>query len=301
MRRLSRPIVDPTDVYDACASGFNDLSLASRFTTARAKVIASFQEYELRASAHQLFSFKASDRGNDSQHVLAEMTKKEFIDLYSMQMVGEGKPGRKYYDRLMMLAPLGKCPYCGFGQASTLDHFLSKSRYPAFSILCANLVPVCTDCNKGKVASVVTQDTQMLHPYFEGVTIEAEPWLFAEVIESAPATVHYFVQPPDSWSGGLTQRVANYFSELKLASRFAVEAAAELAGLGGLLDELETRDVRQAHLSRMARVERRDRKNSWKAALYEALAESNWFLCGGYRNRKSLNAATGRLENITSY
>lgn len=284
MRRLDKLLVDPAEVYDACTSGIDDPTLVGRFTTARTEVIASFQEFERRASTHQLFSYMASDWGNGSQQVLAGMTKNEFIDLYSKQMVGEGKLGRKYYDRLMMLSPLGKCPFCGFGQASTLDHFLSKARYPAFSVLCANLVPVCTDCNKGKGASVVTEDTQMLHPYFEGSIVETEPWLFAEVIESAPATVRYFVQPPDYWPRDLSQRVANYFSNLKLARRFAVEAAAELSGLGGLLDELETQDVRQVHLSRMARIERINRKNSWKAALYEALAESNWFQSGGYCN-----------------
>jgi 5-methylcytosine-specific restriction endonuclease McrA len=132
------------------------------------------------------------------QQVLGGMTKSEFTDLYRVQMVGEGKPGRKYYDQLMMLAPLQKCPYCGFGQASTLDHFLSKARYPAFSVLSTNLVPACTDCNKGKGASAVTQEIQTLHPYFEQDVIETEPWLYAEVIECAPPAARYFVQPPSS-------------------------------------------------------------------------------------------------------
>ena len=284
MRRLSRPIVDPAEVYDACASGIDDPVLAGRFSAARADVIASFQEYDLRASIHQLFTFMASAWGNETQLVLAGMAKKEFVELYSEQMVGEGKPGRRYYDKLMMLAPLGKCPFCGFGQASTLDHFLSKARYPVFSVLCANLVPACTDCNKGKQASVITQDAQMLHPYFEGAIVEPDLWLFAEVVESAPATVRYFVQPPDPWPGDLTQRVVNYFSDLDLARRFAVEAAAELAGLAEMLDELGTQYLRREHLLLVARIERKSRKNSWKAALYEALAASDWFQNGGYRN-----------------
>lgn len=284
MRRINRLIVDPAEVYDACASGIGDPALAGRFTTARAEVIASFQEYDLRACTHQLFSFIASARGNETQQVLVGITKKEFLELYSKHMVSERKPGRKYYDRLMMLAPLGKCPFCGFGQASTLDHFLSKAHYPAFSVLLANLVPACADCNKGKGALVATQDTQMLHPYFEGAIVETDPWLFAEVIESAPATVRYFVQPPDCWPADLTQRVANHFRDLNLALRFAIEAAAELAGLADLLDALKTRALREAHVSMMAQVERKNRTNSWRAALYEALAKSAWFQDSGYRN-----------------
>jgi hypothetical protein len=284
MRRLNSPIIDPAEIYDACVSGISDPALAGRFTIARAEVIDNFQKYGLQASTNELFSFIASARGKGEQQVLAGITKEEFVELYSKQMVGDGKPGRKYYDRLMMLAPHGKCPLCGFGQVSTLDHFLSKARYPAFSVLCTNLVPACTDCNKVKGASVVTPDTQMLHPYFEGTIVETEPWLFAEVIESAPAVVRYFVQPPDFWPGELNQRVSNYFSDLNLARRFGVEAAAEIAGLADLLEKLKTWDLIHAHLSLVAQVEREKRKNSWKAALYEALATSAWFLDGGYRN-----------------
>jgi len=283
MKRLATPTLDPVEVYDACASGIADSALAQRFIAARDEVVANFNEYSRLANVHQLCSFEASTRGDDSQQVLAGVTKKEFVDLYSKQMVSEGKSGRTYYDRLMMLAPLGKCPFCGFGQASTLDHFLSKARYPAFSVLCTNLVPACTDCNKGKGASVVTPNTQILHPYFERDVVETEPWLFAEVMESTPPTVRYFVQPPDTWPEDLLQRVSNYFKDLDLARRFGVEAAAEIAGLAELLDELGTQDLRQQHLSTVARVERRSRKNSWKAALFEALAANSWFQVTGYR------------------
>ena len=208
MRCLDKPIVDYGDVYDACASGIDDAVMAARFNTARADVIAAFKNYELLGSSHQLYMSVASAWGNNTQLVLADITKKEFVDLYSDQMVGNNKPGRNHYDRLMMLAPLGKCPFCGFGQAKTLDHFLSKACYPAFSVLCVNLVPVCTDCNKGKVASVLTQNNQILHPYFEDKIVETVTWLFAEVIESGSVSVRYIVQPPDTMTADLRQRIA---------------------------------------------------------------------------------------------
>lgn len=288
MKRLATPTLDTTQVYDACVSGIVNSALAQRFVAARDQVIANFNEYSRRAKIHQLFSFSASAWGNDMQQVLGDLTKKDFVDLYSKQMVSEGLPGRTYYDRLMMLAPLGKCPYCGFGQASTLDHFLSKARYPAFSVLSTNLVPACTDCNKGKSAAIVASDTQILHPYFESEAVETEPWLFAEVLESTPPTVRFFVQTPAPWPEDLRLRVSNYFRDLELARRFAVEAAAEIAGLAELLDELGGQDSRRQHLSTVARIERRSRKNSWKAALFEALAASNWFQSTGYRTQTAV-------------
>lgn len=290
MKRLDKPVINPIEIFDACGSGIADSALTQRLQDARDAMINNYENYERRADVHQLFLFQASAWGNDAQQVISDITKGEFTSLYSNQMVGSGRPGRKYYDQLIMLAPLGKCPLCGFGHATTLDHFLSKSRYPAFSVLCTNLVPACSDCNSSKGASVITEATQILHPYFEGNIIETESWLFAEVIESKPATVRYFVKPPNNWPTDLSQRIANYFNDLSLARRFAVEAASELAGLTQILDMLDTHDVRHAHLSRISQIERRHRKNLWKAALYEALASSEWFQDGGYRNPVQLNA-----------
>jgi hypothetical protein len=284
VRRIKPLAVNHGHVYDACLSGINDAALARRFAAARAEAILGYQEYELRAGNHQLFSFEASQWGKEKQLVLGGMTKEEFVDLYLKQMVGDEKPGRKYYDQLMMLAPLQKCPFCGFGQARTLDHFLSKALYPAFSILPSNLVPSCTDCNKGKSASALTQADQILHPYFEEATVESECWLFAEVIQSAPATVRYFVKPPDLWSCKLKQRIARHFDDFDLGKRFAVEAGTDLAGLALSLSDQATINAKRDHLACVSMTEHKLYKNSWKAALYSALASSEWYLSGGYHN-----------------
>lgn len=282
MIRLTGLANDPADIFDACVNGIDHPELKARFLAVRADTIAKFQEYRERAAANKLHLFHASAWGNDDQVVAGTISKKEFVDLYSVYMVGKNKPARTYYDQLMMLAPLGKCPLCGFGQASTLDHFLSKSRYPGFSALSLNLIPACADCNKGKGSAVLNDLNQTVHPYFESEAIENCPWLFAEIIKSTPITVRYFVKPPDSWSGDLTERVKNTFADLDLARRYAVEAAADLAGLRGMMHDIPTFEIRAEHLARIARIERRDRKNSWKAALYEALANTPWYLQEGY-------------------
>ena len=59
---------------------------------------------------------------------------------------------------LMSLANTGKCPICGIGQASTLDHYLAKTIYPTYAVTPYNLVPVCKDCNFAK--SVFNNDSR---------------------------------------------------------------------------------------------------------------------------------------------
>lgn len=283
MRRLPLPNMDAADVYASCVSGITTQNIATRFTNQLKNVPISAQQYEMRARTHELYKFIASDRGNDGQLVLGDLTKGEFIDLYTDQLSNRRRPGRDYYDRLMRLAPLGKCPFCGFGHVSTLDHFLPKSRYPLFSVLPANLVPCCADCNKGKGFDELSEQGQIPHPYFADECIEKDCWLSAVVNETTPVTATFHPLAPAHWADDLKRRVFRYFHDFKLASRFAVEAASELTSLSDFLGQLQSSDQIGRHLRLTAQTECAHRRNSWKAALYEALSRSTWYSEGGFR------------------
>ncbi|MCK6405050.1 MAG: hypothetical protein L6Q60_03425 [Rhodocyclaceae bacterium] len=257
--------------------------LATRFNAATGEVLALANLYDGRANTSELHLFPSSPWGNGAALVLGELTKDELTALYTNHMAKRDQPGRPYYDQIMLLAPLGKCPFCGFGQVSTLDHFLSKARYPSFSVLPINLIPACTDCNKGKGAGVLDGQNQIPHPYFEGSRIETDVWLYASVHETSPATAAFSAIPPDNWPADLARRVVNYVRDLNLTTRFAIEAASELASLSDILSRFETSQLIGEYLSLIAQTERLHRKNSWKAALYEALSGSAWYREGGYR------------------
>lgn len=283
MRRLSKPDIDPGEVYASCVSGVRAADLAARFNAAAADILVLAASYEGRAKTNELHLFPSSPWGDGAALVLGGLTKDELTSLYTNHMAKRDQPGRSYYDQIMSVAPLGKCPFCGFGQVSTLDHFLSKARYPSFSVLPLNLIPACTDCNQGKGAGVLDVQNQFPHPYFEGSRIETEAWLYAKVHETSPATAAFSAIPPDNWPADLARRVVNYVRGLNLTTRFAIEAASELASLSDILSQLETSQRIGKYLSLIAQTERLHRKNSWKAALYEALSGSVWYREGGYR------------------
>ena len=283
MKRLAKPLIDFGSIYDACANEICDSAFAGKVTAARAAVLTEFAKYDSYAETHSLYSFTCGAHGEKHQMVLGGLTKSEFLKLYNDHLRNSTKPPRKYYDKLRAGAELGQCPLCGFGQVSTLDHFLPKSLYPAFSILPLNLVPACKDCNKEKVAAALTNLNQVLHPYFEDATVEADTWLFAEIVQTAPPTVRYYAQTPVPWGADLKQRVNNHFNEFRLAHRFAVEAANALPVLAYHLEGLPDLCSRTAHLLQAAHSEQRIRRNSWKAALYSALASSSWYVGGGFR------------------
>ena len=285
MKLLSKPTFTAGEVYDACVGSVSAQSLNNRFIAAKTDVMTKANEYEVKAGTHDLYLLPASARGNGGQIPVADLTKAELVSLYEDQLLKKNTVGRQYYDKLMMQAPLGKCPFCGLGHASTLDHFLSKARYPTFSVLPFNLVPSCKDCNSGKKSAALTKSTQLPHPYFESALVETDIWLFAKVLHSSPATVIFFANPPADWQQDLTDRVETHFEDFHLASRFSVEAASELVSICDTVSSLKTTEERKVHLHQIAQIERSsNRKNTWKAALYEALDESDWFQQIGYQN-----------------
>lgn len=277
MNLLTRPRIDASVVYDACVSDLTDQALAAKFTAAREEVLAIFAEYDQHAALNTLYTFPRCLRGRDEQIVVGGLTKGELVSLYSSQFSRKTSIARKYYDQIMVLAPSGKCPFCSCAPAETLDHFMSKSIYPAFSVLPINLTPACFSCNKGKGFAAINADDQVLHPYYEPQLIETTPWLYAQIIETVPASVKFIASPPPDWPPELAIRLSNYFRDFKIAWRFGLEAASELSSQAAYLVDIESPQERRNHLARVARVERRDRKNSWKAAMFEALAQNDWF------------------------
>src|SRR5204862_24909 len=105
---------------------------------------------------------------NGNVHVTGNLTKLDLMNLYSNQMVGSKGKARSIYDDILAAAG-GFCPLCGeLGQARTLDHYLPKANFPAYSVFPENLVPCCRDCNTGKNSSFpATRDKQALHPYLD--------------------------------------------------------------------------------------------------------------------------------------
>lgn len=281
MKRLTQPRLDASVVFDACVNDIDDPVLAQKFIAARTDVLALYEEYESHASLNTLYTFPRCVRGQNDQIVVGNLTKGELVDLYSSRFSNKTCSARKYYDQIMVLAPLGTCPFCSCAPAETLDHFMSKSIYPGFSVLPLNLAPACFSCNKGKGFAAINPDDQVLHPYYEPEILDTTTWLYAEIIETVPASATFRVNTPTDWPPELAIRLINYFRDFRIDWRFGIEAASELSSQAAYLVDLDSLQDRLTHLERVARIERRDRRNSWKAALFEALAQNVWFQSTG--------------------
>jgi hypothetical protein len=205
----------------------------------------------------------------------------EYIYSHGLLMVGGG---RQIYDSIMGLAPNSRCPYCGHRRVRQLDHFLPKSKYPAFSVTPLNLVPSCSDCNKDKLAGDATQLADLpLHPYFDNV--DHECWLVSELLQGTTAVFLFSVDRECDLGDLDLDRLEGQFEKLDLGGLYTTEANEELASirltLRNLLKDDGDEGVR-AYLEDAALSAAHHQRNSWRTAMYKAASQSNWFCSGGF-------------------
>jgi 5-methylcytosine-specific restriction endonuclease McrA len=277
VRCVSKPSDDAKQVFLACARRVRRRRLRAMLLRIAARVEQEALSFEEAAAAQRVHLIT----GHDS--VGRGVTSREMRRLYKQQLVAREAPGRALYDRLLAAAPLGLCPLCAQGVAGTLDHYLPASKFPALAVVPCNLVPACGRCNtvKGNTISNVPGE-QTIHPYFDNV--ERDIWLFATVVPGESPALQFFARPPPNWPSRLGVRVCHHFRVFQLGKLYAVLAASELAGIHHRLEALFMRGgparVRK-HLREEARSRRASHANSWQGAMYDALAQSDWFCTEG--------------------
>ncbi len=273
MQTLPRPSFTVSDVFKASISKVRQKDLKDRLINCLPEIIDDAQKYEEKVTSAELYLFpkKTVIAGN--------VTAKELEKVYTYRMVPKNSPGRIYYNKLRYPQGSDKCPLCGQRPLSTLDHYLSKTDYPTLSVLPINLVPACKDCNYIKSNSFPTKsEEETLHPYFDN--IEGDKWLYATVNKTSPPSLTYYIDAPSNAPLKMAERVKYHFDLYDLGTLYTSEAAAELADISYLMKILRNDigpEAVQEHLSATAQSCEINRMNSWKSAMYQALASDPWY------------------------
>jgi hypothetical protein len=277
VRVLPKPQFQVSRVYAACVAAITDTAARIRLNTVASMVSNAELTYEAHAIAKTL-------------HIVARIadiagvvSADEMKDLYQKQMSSTKGGGRAYYDALKNAAPSKKCPLCGVGIVSSLDHHLPQSKYPDLAVSPYNLVPSCFDCNKAKHTKFPsTMGEQTIHPYFDDFS--GVQWIHGSIEPGPPLTVRFEVMLPSGWDQVDGQRVTRHFTVFKLATLFAANANDELIVIKSTLKHLfeagSDSAVRQ-HLVEQANIHS-IRMNSWQHALYHALSNDVAFCQGGF-------------------
>jgi hypothetical protein len=278
MRNLAKPSDDPGAFFLTCISRVRNLDLKSRLTSVQSAIVTAANEFEVAASTATIHKLALQE------DIFEIVTKQEMIEIYTNRMAKKDAPGRPLYDKLLSSCAHGRCPLCGQRVVSTLDHHLPKSQYPALSVVPINLIPACADCNKAKIDSVPkTASQETIHPYFDDV--ESDLWLYAKVVETSPAALHFFVESPIACDAAKAKRIKYHFKVFKLSYLYTSHAATELVNIRDRLAQLFFQAGYEgvvAHLNEEAKSRQSTYMNSWQTAMYKALASSDWYCSGGF-------------------
>ncbi len=278
MRKIDKPNFVAADVYTICVDMVRSVELKNRLRACVALITQATEEFDLKITKGQMHTIAREETVNGN------VTCDELVGVYTGRMATKDAKGRWIYDKLLLSAPGGICPFCNQREATTLDHYLPKTKYPRLSVATVNLVPCCKDCNDEKDAFYPTlPNEEILHPYFDDIM--NEEWLDAKIIQTKPCSFEYFVNPPGHWPPLLQERIKFHFEKLKLAKLYTTHAAVELSGIRYLLKKHLTDIGRAAvkkYLEENAASKADYLMNSWQAAFYRAAMNDDWFIDGGF-------------------
>ena len=266
------PKISKSDIYKCCCNGIKDEVKKKNLLNYLYVFLLNARGYCNSARKKCLDKYIIKELINYTRY---EDIKNDLFDLYDKRLV-RGKEPRKYYNQIKASPKLGKCPYCGFGQVATLDHYLPKSEFQIFSILPNNLIGCCRDCNTTKRNTVLNT----IHPYYDDFT--KTQWLFAKV-NWPKLTMEFFVDTKNINNDLDRKKIEGHFSVYELAKRYAVEAASELNDLGIEFGNknLTKTDIKE-ELNEKFKSKAMNHINHWKTAMYQALCQDQCYYNGGY-------------------
>ena len=280
MPPISPVATDAVTAFNKCLSGLSDVKdadLKRRMCTSITALQSAESSYRAVAGTCSFFQLPSSDHMED-------VSADEMSALYEKQMSAEKGKARDIYNAIRAISD--KCPFCGCQFTRTVDHYLPKKKYPAFAVNPINLIPACRDCNTHKGTHwPLTAEEQLIHPYFDDFSTFR--WLYAAIKTPTMPIVEYSVHVPSGQPASVGKRLKKHFDKLKLGELYSLYAATEVCDISGRLDQLYITggevDV-ASHLSGAANSCLAILKNSWKSALYVALAnDSSLITTQGWR------------------
>lgn len=271
MRRLEKPDFEINKIIEECATSYRNKEKRDRFISCAKHIQKQSVKYEKYAEKGEWTNIPQEEK------VKGIIDKSEMKSLYEDKFVSHLPEKEKYYDKIMNLAVYGKCPICGIGQVSTLDHYLAKSIYPTYAVTPINLVPVCKDCNFTKSNTSFSSNLEApFHPYFDSV--DDFIWLKANIEFSEHTLVasYYVNYELATINEELYFRLKNHFEMLELSKAYAIQAATEIAeNLSLWIDKYSEWGPERlcSHLKDCLISKEKVQRNTWNAALLRALID----------------------------
>lgn len=277
MKTIVKPNYDIEEIITDCVSSVRKSETRQRYLGAIKTMKQHHNDLDSIMTEKQNKPFKMINS------VTKKLSKDELVNLYGKYFSKQRNLARKkYYDKIMTSTENGQCPFCGVGAVRNLDHFLIKSAFPCLAVSPVNLVPICRDCNTGAKKDIIftSYEDSHLHPYYDAV--DSSIWLHATIQNSnGTPIVEYSVLETQNYDDLLFKRINNHFNIFQLANVFCKQANDEILNTKYRWGEIKKNagvEVLKKDLLGSVQSYEHQALNSWRTALYRALASSTWFL-----------------------
>lgn len=190
-----------------------------------------------------------------------------------------------FYIREELTRDVYKCPYCGFGEPTTLDHYLPESIYGELATCRLNLVPICWKCNKEKN----DKNYQMfIHSYYQKFNKEVIFFKCKVEAKNGGILVFDYYIDGSNIDGGLKQILDSQISCIKLNERLNKQSVLFILDNFGIGYENDNA-LRYFIEDRLSKVIEKRGKNDWQAALLDGLLNCHEFDMSFLKNYISRN------------
>jgi hypothetical protein len=194
--------------------------------------------------------------------------------------------GRLAALRATLLEATDRCPVCGIGPVTDLDHHLPRSRYRPFAVYVRNLVPYCGTCNNAKRAVGKNPAEAFAHPYF--ANFPGERFFAAHCVLSRSAlTTTFTINQIPGMSSELHAQLCFQYERLRLNVRYDAEINVFLGGHVVSLADAYGSDHNPSRVADWARrsaahLERSFGLNDWRPVVLHGIAACPEFCDGGF-------------------
>lgn len=171
------------------------------------------------------------------------------------------------------------CTYCIHKVAEQVDHYLPQAVYPSYSIVLANLIPICGTCNNTKRTQVPKSNEWFFHPYFDHIS---ECFLDVYIEFKKTPTIKFSI-PSGIFKEEYYRKLNYSFETLNLYSEFSSLANNELLDILDMYHELVKENESSARIFLRKRLSQTISEGRlWKKSLYHEICKNIDFLLEGY-------------------
>lgn len=166
------------------------------------------------------------------------------------------------------------CPYCGFGEPVTLDHYMPESIYKELATCRLNLVPICWKCNNKKLDN----DYQgFSHVYYQDFP-KGVIFFKCKVVANASGFISFdFYIDGRNLDSSLVEKLENQIEVIELSKRLNKECITFITS-NFVIESLVNNEALKFFISdRLKKATDYYGNNDWHTALLQGLYDCKEF------------------------